>query len=89
MPVWRRRSAGRSVHPPGDARADGRILWELSGRTGLFHAANLRREIASAIPAFRALAQGELGAHGVLLDSESETTGVPVAVHGVREIRTN
>lgn len=79
----------RSVHPPGDARADGRILWELSGRTGLFHAANLRREIASAIPAFRALAQGELGAHGVLLDSESETTGVPVAVHGVREIRTN
>ena len=51
----------RAIHSPGDARADGRILWDLSGRRGLFHAANLRREIASKIPAFAKLAVGDLG----------------------------
>jgi NADH-quinone oxidoreductase subunit G len=80
----------RSIHSPGDARADGRILWDLAGRRGLFNAANLRREIAAEVPAFAALAAGDLGEHGILLTTtESEPVEEPVAVHGVREIRTN
>ncbi|HEX6985302.1 MAG TPA: molybdopterin-dependent oxidoreductase [Planctomycetaceae bacterium] len=79
----------RAIHPPGDARPDGRILWDLAGRRGLFHAANLRREIAAEIPELRALSAGDLGPHGVLLDAEPDPEEEPVAAHGVREIRTN
>ncbi|MGC1276389.1 MAG: molybdopterin-dependent oxidoreductase [Planctomycetaceae bacterium] len=79
----------RAIHSPGDARPDGRILWELAGQRGLFHAANLRREIAAVIPAFRALAAGDLGEQGVLLDAEAEPIEEPIAAHGVREVRTN
>ncbi|HEV7283021.1 MAG TPA: molybdopterin-dependent oxidoreductase [Pirellulaceae bacterium] len=55
----------RAVRGPEEARPDGRILWELSGRTGLFHAANLRKEIAANVPELAALAVGDLGAFGV------------------------
>lgn len=80
----------RTVHGPGDAWPDGRILWELAGRPGLFHAANLRREIAETIPALAALRVGTLGEHGVLL-SEPESadraqTDPGQGVHGKREI---
>ena len=57
----------RSIHGPENARPDGRILWELSRRNGLFNAPTLRREIAAAIPALAALRVGDLGANGVVL----------------------
>jgi NADH-quinone oxidoreductase subunit G len=58
----------RALRGPGESRPDGRILWELSERRGLFHAPTLRREIAEAIPALAALAVGDLGEQGVRLD---------------------
>ncbi|WP_437187163.1 molybdopterin-dependent oxidoreductase [Planctomicrobium sp. SH668] len=58
----------KSVRSPGQARPDGRILWELTGRTGLFHAANLRKEIGEAIPGLVALRPGQLGELGVRLN---------------------
>ena len=57
----------RAIHGPGDARPDGRILWELTGRRGLFNLAALRREMAEAIPALASLASGEVGEQGVRL----------------------
>ena len=61
-----------AVRPPGDARPDGRILMELVGRTGLFHAATLRNELGENIPYFRNLAEGELGELGCKLGDVSE-----------------
>ena len=55
----------RGIHGPEDARPDGRILWDLAGRRGLFHANNLRKEIGSAIGSLAALSVGDLGEHGV------------------------
>lgn len=55
------------VRPQDDARADGRILYELSGRTGLFNSAVIRRELAKEIPALSALASGELGPLGTFV----------------------
>ena len=54
----------RSIRGPGEPRPDGRILWELTERKGLFRAATIRQEIAEAIPALAPLAN-ELGALGV------------------------
>lgn len=59
----------RSVHGPGDARPDNRILWELAGRKGLFNLKALRREMAQAIPALAALESGEIGELGVRLQA--------------------
>jgi len=59
---------GRSVRGPDGTRPDGRILWELSGRTGLFNPAAIRQEMAEKIPAFAAFKQGVLGDFGVLLN---------------------
>jgi NADH-quinone oxidoreductase subunit G len=59
---------GRSVRGPDGTRPDGRILWELSGRTGLFNPAAIRKEMAEKIPAFAAFKQGVLGDFGVLLN---------------------
>jgi hypothetical protein len=42
---------------------------ELGGRTGLFNAPALRKEIAVEVPALAALAVGNLGEQGVLLES--------------------
>jgi NADH-quinone oxidoreductase subunit G len=56
----------RCIHSPGQARADGRILWELSGRTGLFHAGSLREEMAREIPELSKLT-GDLGEEGIRL----------------------
>jgi len=77
----------RSIHGPGEARPGGRILWDLSGRRGLFNVSRLQKEIAAEIPALRALAVGDLGEYGVLLSAEPARE--PVAVHGTREIKTN
>lgn len=62
------------IRPVGDARADGRILFELAGRIGLFNAAVIRREIAKEIPAFAALASGELGELGTFLNQQQPVT---------------
>jgi NADH-quinone oxidoreductase subunit G len=58
----------RSIRTPDGARPDGRILWDLAGRRGLYNAAALRKEIAQQIPAFAAFGQGVLGEFGVLLN---------------------
>jgi len=60
-----------AVRCPGDARADGRILFELSERKGLFNAITLRKEIGNAIPSLAALAAGDLGQHGVTIGASS------------------
>ncbi len=58
----------RAIRPPDGARPDGRILWDLSGRKGLFNAAAIRKEMAEKIPAFAAFASGRLGPMGVMLN---------------------
>ena len=58
----------RAIRGPDGARPDGRILWDLTGRTGLFNAAALRKEMAEQIPALAAFAQGTLGDYGVMLN---------------------
>ena len=60
-------SASAAVRAPGEARADGRILMELAGRTGLFNAMALRKEIGAAIPELSVLGSGDLGDQGVRL----------------------
>jgi NADH-quinone oxidoreductase subunit G len=57
----------RSIRGPGEARPDGRLLWELAGRRGLFNLALLRREMGETIEGLRALANGQLGEHGIRL----------------------
>lgn len=54
----------RAISGPGEARPDGRILWELTGRKGLFRAATIRHEIAETIPSLAALSNN-LGDHGI------------------------
>jgi NADH-quinone oxidoreductase subunit G len=62
----------RTITSPGEARPDGRIFWDLAGRRGLFHAPTLRREIAQAIEALRALGTGELGDPGLFLEGDAQ-----------------
>lgn len=66
----------RGLRGPGEARPDGRILWELSDRKGLFRASTVRQEIAGEIKTFAALILGDLGEHGVMLKS-SEPAAAP------------
>jgi NADH-quinone oxidoreductase subunit G len=61
----------RTVRGPVEARPDGRILWELANRHGLFNVAALRKEIAEAIPALSALGVGRLGELGVRLEANA------------------
>jgi NADH-quinone oxidoreductase subunit G len=70
----------RSIRAPGDAWPDGRILWELAGRRGLFHAATLRTEMGTEIEALAALRAGRLGTLGALLSegAADQTTGRPL-----------
>ncbi len=56
-----------ATRPVGDARADGRILHELTQQRGMFNAAVLRKEIASVVPAFKRMVDGELGPNGIRL----------------------
>ncbi len=55
----------RSIRSPEDARPDGRILWELDGRKGLFNSRVLRQEIALEIPRLAALSDESLEFNGV------------------------
>jgi NADH-quinone oxidoreductase subunit G len=55
----------RAVHGPGESRPDGRILWELAARRGMYQANAMRRELAQSVPALAELSVGELGEYGV------------------------
>lgn len=68
----------RAIRGPGQARPDGRILWELTGRKGLFRAASVRKEIAETIPAFAPLAN-DLPEQGVRLESAQSPVPDPRA----------
>jgi NADH-quinone oxidoreductase subunit G len=57
----------RAVRAPGQARAEGRIFWELAGRSRLYHAATVLQELASEIPYFAACAGAAVPDHGVRL----------------------
>ena len=57
------------VTPSGECRTDGQVFLDLLGRTGLAHAATLRRELAAEVRYFAPLAAAELGEHGILLES--------------------
>ncbi len=57
----------------GDARADGRILHELTQQRGMFNAAVVRKEIASVVPAFRRMMDGDLGLNGIRLFDSKES----------------
>ncbi|HVJ66562.1 MAG TPA: molybdopterin-dependent oxidoreductase, partial [Caulifigura sp.] len=59
----------RALRGPGESRADNRILWELSGRSGLFNGAALRKEIAGEVAELGSLAE-EPGEFGVLLNGQ-------------------
>jgi NADH-quinone oxidoreductase subunit G len=56
----------RAVRAPGGARPDGRILWELLGGRGLYHAGDTRRELARTVPFFAA-AGADIPEHGTKL----------------------
>lgn len=64
-------SAQAAVRCPGDAWADGRILFELTERKGLFNAMSVRKELGKEISTLATLAQGDLGEHGVKIGSSS------------------
>ena len=57
-------SVRRAIRPPGGVRAEGSLLWELSGRQGLYRASTVLEEIAATIPYFAA-ASGGIGDRGV------------------------
>jgi NADH-quinone oxidoreductase subunit G len=61
----------RAIRSPDGARHDGRILWELAGRRGLYNPSAVRREMAEQIPAFRAFGEGVLGEFGVRLGNQA------------------
>jgi NADH-quinone oxidoreductase subunit G len=69
----------RAVRGPDGSRPDNRILWDLTGRTGLYQAAALRREIAKTIPELGALAAGSLGDLGVRLTTAEKPLPVSIA----------
>jgi NADH-quinone oxidoreductase subunit G len=57
----------RAIRSPGEARPDGRILWELAGRRGLVNVTMLRREMSQSIEALGALGDRKLGEYGIKL----------------------
>jgi NADH-quinone oxidoreductase subunit G len=57
----------RGLRGPEGSRPDGRVLFELLGIHGLFHAATLREEIAREVPELAALSAGDLGELGVFV----------------------
>ena len=71
-------STNAALRSPGEARADGRILFDLAERTGVFNAMTLRKDIGQAIPALKVLAVGDLGERGMRLNAQLRT---PVAAH--------
>ena len=62
----------RSIRGPGEAKPDGRILWDLSGRTGLFNLAAVRAEMAHAIGGLESLAVTPFPSQGVPLPMDAQ-----------------
>jgi NADH-quinone oxidoreductase subunit G len=58
-----------AIRPPQHLRTDGQLFLDLMERRGLLHAPTLRAELAREVPYFAPLAQGDLGEHGVFLES--------------------
>ncbi|HJZ90257.1 MAG TPA: molybdopterin-dependent oxidoreductase [Gemmataceae bacterium] len=56
----------RACRPPLETRSEGQMFADLAGRTGLFNAAAVRKELAAEVPYFVRLAGG-VGEHGVKL----------------------
>ena len=57
------------VTPTGEIRTDGQTFLDLLGRSGLAHAATLRKELATEIAYFRSLVAGDPGEYGISLES--------------------
>ncbi len=64
----------RATQPPRSFRTDGQVFLDLLERRGLVHAPTLRAELAREVPAFAALATGELGDQGVFLATAGPVT---------------
>jgi NADH-quinone oxidoreductase subunit G len=56
----------KAIRSPREAKPDGRILWDLSERRGLFNAAAIRREVAEKIRELNAI-EAAAGDYGVKL----------------------
>ncbi len=56
----------------GDSRSDGRLLFDLAGRKGVFNSASVRRELAIEIFSLSALASGELGELGTFITKQPQ-----------------
>lgn len=67
----------RAVQPPGEARSDARIFMDLLERRGLPHAPTLRAELASEVPYFAPLKNGQLDPLGVFLTCETQGSVTP------------
>jgi NADH-quinone oxidoreductase subunit G len=76
----------RSVRGPGESRPDGRILWDLAGRRGLFHAATVRAEIGSEIESLAAFRSPTLGPTGRLLSEGPASENSPKAAAPGQEV---
>jgi NADH-quinone oxidoreductase subunit G len=74
----------RGLRGPQDARPDGRIVWELNERKGLFRVQTVRQEIAGAITAFAPLILGDLGDAGVMLTGSAAAPRVESLVGSAR-----
>lgn len=61
----------RAISSPGMARSDGRTFWELAGRTGLFHADDVRKELGQTVGAFAPLAGEPIGELGLEVGAEA------------------
>lgn len=61
-----------AVRPPGACHVDGQVFHELLGRTGLYQAADVLKELAAAV-AFFAPATETVPEHGVLLPDPAAT----------------
>ncbi|MEX2285810.1 MAG: molybdopterin-dependent oxidoreductase [Planctomycetaceae bacterium] len=81
--AWLAQEIRRAIHGPGDARPDGRILWDLAQRRGLFSLPLLRREMADAIPQLAPLRDGLLDDHGVFVRPAAGIPQAGVAAAGV------
>ncbi len=65
----------QAIRGPADVRSDGRLIFELSQRVGLYDAKAIRQEMAREIPALAGLSS-ELGSRGIQLLPCDEGTSV-------------
>ncbi len=68
-----------AVRPPGGGRTDGQVFLDMMERRGLVHAPSLRAELAREVPYFAALAESDIGEHGVLLKTDDKVMRDSVA----------